>query len=314
MSNLLYFYSMFRTFQKIKRLFKPDIIHAHVYVSGFLGIILGKVYNIPVIITDHTLLVEEAKTTTEKIKNIVKVLIARFTLNSANLLLPVSKYLCAHIKSLGIQKNCDRTLPNIVDTKIFYPAPNENIREDKTKRILFVGRLHPIKGIDYLLDALAKLLKSRSDFHLDIIGYGAYEEEYKRLTNCLGLSDKVKFHGRKRKEEIAEFMRNCDFFVLPSVWEAFGVVVIEAMACGKPVIATSCGQREIINEETGLLVPPKDSKALAEAIDYMLDHYRDYSPEKISRYVSKRFRPEVVGRWLHETYLEVIRKKHEGTC
>ncbi|MDF2954390.1 MAG: Glycosyltransferase involved in cell wall bisynthesis [Candidatus Alkanophagales archaeon MCA70_species_2] len=155
MSNLLYFYSMFRTFQKIKRQFKPDIIHAHVYVSGFLGIIFGKLYNIPAIITDHTLLVEEVKTTIGKIKNIVKVLIARFTLNSADLLLPVSKYLCAHIKSLGIQRNCDRTLPNIVDAKIFYPAPNENIREDKTKRNFSLGGSTPSR-IDYLLDALAK--------------------------------------------------------------------------------------------------------------------------------------------------------------
>jgi len=306
LSNILYLYSMFRAFQKIRKQFKPDIIHAHVYTSGFLGVILGKLYNIPVIITDHALLVEEAKTTQERFKNVVKVLIARFTLNRAQLLLPVSSYLCAHIKSLGIRKDCDRVLPNIVDIEIFYPVPN-NIREDQTKRILFVGRLHPLKGIDYLLNALGELLKRRSDFHLDIIGYGAYEEEYKRLATCLGLSDKVKFHGRKKKEEIAEYMRSCDFLVLPSLWEAFGVVLIEAMACGKPVIATSCGQKEVVNEETGILVPSKDSEALAEAIDYMLDHYSDYSPEKISRYILERFSPKVVGRQLHEAYLELIK-------
>jgi len=102
-------------------------------------------------------------------------------------------------------------------------------------------------------------------------------------------------------------MRNCDFFVLPSLYENFGVVYIEAMACGKPVIGTNAGGPvEIINKETGILVPPKDQESLINAINYMLDHYQEYSSEKISRYAKENFNYEVVGKKIDEIYRRAI--------
>lgn len=310
LSYLLYLYSMIRTFKKIKMQFEPEVIHAHVYLAGFLGVICGKLYGIPVIITDHAEIIEESKSIAQKLMNGVRIFIARITLNRAQLLLPASDSLRKHIESFGIQ-NKFKIIHNVVDTEIFYPSSRE--RDIKTeKRMLFVGSLHPIKGISYLLNALGMLQEKRSDFHLDIVGYGPYRMEYEQLVSDLGLSNQVKFHGMKRKEEVSEFMRECDFLIfpsliLPNVWEGFGIVLIEALACGKPVITTSnCKPKEIINKDYGILIPPKDTQALLEAIEYMLNHFRDYPSEENAQYVRSRFSHEAGGNLLHETYVQVL--------
>jgi len=311
LSNILYLYSMFRAFQKIRKQFKPDIIHAHVYMSGFLGIIFGKLYNIPVIITDHAEILEKPDSKKQKLKNIAKMLIARFALSNAQLLLPASKSLRRHIESLGIQ-NDFKILPNIVDTEIFYPVSKEH---RNIKKILFVGRLHPVKGIEYLLDALGELRKKRDDFELDIVGYGAYEDEYKKKALDLGLSKKVKFHGKKTKTEVAKFMQECDFLVFPSlvipnIEEGWGIVLVEALACGRPVVTTTseCEAGEIGIKEYGILVPPRDTNSLLKAIDYMLDNYYKYPSEEVVRYVRRYLSPEAIGKMLHRIYVEVAEK------
>ena len=167
-----------------------------------------------------------------------------------------------------------------------------------------------MKGIPYLLNALAVLKKKREDFHLDVVGYGPYREEYERMVINLGLSDKVKFHGMKTKREVAKFIKECEFLVLPSLYESFGIVLLEAMACGKPVITTlSGGQKEFVNENTGILVPAKDVNALASAIDYMLDNYHKYSPQRISKYVREAFSYKTIGKLLYNAYIELLTNK-----
>jgi glycosyltransferase involved in cell wall biosynthesis len=174
------------------------------------------------------------------------------------------------------------------------------------KRILLVALLSPVKGIPYLFQALLKLKKKRNDFFLDIIGDGPNRKEYESLALTLGINDKVCFHGVKSKQEIAEFMGKSHFYVLPSLSETFGVVLIEALASGLPVIATNKGgPNEIITKDVGILIPPKDANGLAEAIDNMLDHHMDYSPEKISQYAKDNFSCETVGKTLDDIYRKV---------
>jgi len=302
-SYFIYLWSIFGAFRRLlKNGLKPDIIHAHVYFAGVPAVILGKIYKIPVVITEHftgfplhTL-------------NKLDIFIAKFTMNKAKLILPVSDNLRKHIQSYGI-RNKFKIVPNVVNTELFHPVSNTYRRA--TKRMLLVALLTPKKGVPYLLQALSKLKKKREDFTLDIVGDGPYRSEYEQQTQKLGITDRVQFHGLKpKKEEVAESMRRCDFFVLPSVFETFGVVLIEALASGKPVIATSIGgPSEIINEDTGLLVPPKNVDALAKAVDYMLDHYQEYSAEKISQYAKEKFSYEAVGRKLNNLYRHLINKK-----
>jgi glycosyltransferase involved in cell wall biosynthesis len=173
--------------------------------------------------------------------------------------------------------------------------------------MLLVGIPTPRKGIPYLLEVLSKIRARRQDFHLNIVGEGPNRHEYEELTAKLGLQSMITFHGRQ--PEIVSFMRECDFFVLPSLYENFGVVYIEAMACGKPVIATNAGgPKEIVNDEVGILVPPKDVKALEKAIEYMLDNYKNYSSEKIAQYAKERFSHRTVGQMIDTVYREVLQK------
>ena len=124
----------------------------------------------------------------------------------------------------------------------------------------------------------------------------------------LNIIDIVKFHGMKSKEEVAVFMRNCDFYVQPSFYETFGITFIEAMACGKPVIGTEIPVlQEKIGDNTGILVPTKDACALADAINYMLDNYQNYSPEIISQNIINTYSYETVGKKLNDIYIDIVR-------
>lgn len=142
---------------------------------------------------------------------------------------------------------------------------------------------------------------------LDIIGDGPIKNECMKLVGNLNITDKVIFHGLKPREEIAKYMKECDFLVLPSLWESFGIVLAEAMACGKPVVTTlSGGQREFISKNWGILIPSGDSAALAKAIEYMLDHCDKFPSRKISRYVELKFSYEVVSSILNNIYLKML--------
>ena len=295
----IYLWSIFKGFRKLMHEeWKPDIIHAHVFSAGVPAVILGRIYKIPVVITEHW------SAFPRHLLGKFNILIARFAMNRAKIILPVSKDLGNSIKSYGI-KNIFEVVPNVVNAKIFYPSLQKNV--NKVKKILFVALLSPIKGVPYLLQTIAQLRQKRQDFVLDIVGDGPNREEYEKLSNKLGLEKIVKFHGLKTKLEIAEFMRNSNFFVLPSLWENLPCVLIEAMASGLPIIASNVGGIiEITNKDIGVLIPSKDIKALTNAIDYMLDNYQNYSSAKISQYAKERFSYEVVGRKLSKIYREVV--------
>jgi len=125
----------------------------------------------------------------------------------------------------------------------------------------------------------------------------------------LELGEMVRFHGLKSKPEVAEYMRQCDFFVLPSLWENLPCVLIEAMASGIPVIATDVGGvKEMINKNIGLLVPPKNTKALEKAIEHMLDGCTNYLPEKTAKYAKEKFNYTAVSRQLDAIYKELLVK------
>ena len=290
----LYFYKL------VRKGGKPDIIHAHGYLLGIPAVILRTFYGMPVIITEHW------DGFPRHMLNFGARVRARFAMNRAQTILPVSKNLEESIKSYGI-KNKFRIVPNTVNTEMFHTSFRKEKGEREQKVILFIGRLVSIKGVFYLLKALAKLKQKRQDFLLDIIGDGSDRKKHEELAKRLGLNALVRFCGVKSNVEVAKFMRRSDFFVLPSLGETFGVVYIEAMASGLPIVATNVsGIPEIVNKDTGILVPPKNIDALAEAIDYMLDHYKDYSPMEISKYTEDRFSYKAVGKLLNCIYENII--------
>jgi len=193
-SYFLYLWSIFRGFRKLMyEGWKPDIIHANVFSAGVPAVILGKIYKIPVVITEHW------TGFPRHVLGKYDILKVRFAFNKAKIILPVSKDLEEAIKSYNI-KNKFEIVPNVVNTKIFYPSLRQKYSNEQ-KKILLVALLSPQKGVSYLLQSLAKVGQKRQDFILDIVGDGPNRVEYEKLTKNLGLNGYVKFHGLKSKSE-----------------------------------------------------------------------------------------------------------------
>lgn len=282
-----------------RRLFKkgflPEIIHAHVYTAGLPALILGRLYRLPVALSEHW-----SKLSLRKL-NRFEELLAKFVMNRVDVILPVSNSLKVSVCRYGIKGRFE-IVPNAVDTSLFYPS-EKNQNKNHEKKILFVGSLKSVKGLPFLFHALSKLGQRRTDWHLDIVGNGPPRRKYERMVVALGLTGKVLFHGLRSKEEVAEFMRKANFLVLPSLVETFGVVAAEALATGTPVLATRCGgPEEFVTDEVGLLIPPGDEDALYKALSYMLDNLNRYSSHRISQYARELFSAERLGMLLHTIY------------
>lgn len=287
-------------FRKIvKSGFKPDIIHANMHTCGVPAVIIGTIFKIPVVISEHYSGFPRKLLSCWEIKK------AKFAFERARYILPVSKSLQKAIESYRIKAKFD-VLPNVVDTNIFY---HDSTVEKKVeiKQILLVALLTPIKGLEYLLPAIKELKNKRQDFLLNIIGDGPNREEFEQLANDLSISDKVIFHGIKTKGEIANFMRKSNFFILPSLWENLPCVLLEAMACGLPIIASNVGGiPEIITNEIGILTEPKNIASLVSAINKMLDECQRYQSAKIADYAVKDFSYHPVALRINTIYQKSI--------
>jgi rhamnosyl/mannosyltransferase len=151
-------------------------------------------------------------------------------------------------------------------------AYSAHMYDKDAKRILFTGRLVYYKGADVLLEAFANL---KVNAELFFAGTGVLEQELTERAKVLGISERVHFLGRRMTPELRDLFAGCDIFVLPSVAnsEAFGIVQLEAMVYGKPVINTALptGVPLVsLGGETGLTVPPQDAAALTDAMEQLL--------------------------------------------
>ena len=155
------------------------------------------------------------------------------------------------------------------------PAAYEGVGDPPAgrPRVLCVGRLVPEKGQSVLLHAFAKLAERGVDAELELVGYGPSERELRALAERLGLADRVLFGGAVGQDAIGAHYEAASVFCLPSFWEGIPVVLMEAMACRRPVIATAvAGVRELVRDaETGLLVSPGREDELADALQCLLE-------------------------------------------
>ncbi|MFN8650392.1 MAG: glycosyltransferase [Gemmatimonadales bacterium] len=192
--------------------------------------------------------------------------LARAVLRRASAVVVPSRAHLALSQELEGFENKTEVIPFGIDESRWAELPRRPL--DAPPKALFIGRLVKFKGLDVLLRALERV----PDLRLDIVGVGPEGPRLKTLTQALALADRVKFFGEYPDDDLPRRMAEADFLVLPSVTvdEMFGLVVLEAMAAGRPVITTAVptGVREVNQPgETGLEVPVHDVRSLAEALD-----------------------------------------------
>ena len=176
--------------------------------------------------------------------------------------------------------------------------------------MLFVGNLESRKGLDILIKAMHKIVKNTQDTKLVLIGIGSMKNGLKSLAEKLGIIEHIKFAGFVDESEKVSYYKSADIFVLPSLYEVFGIVNLEAMACGVPIVASNVGGiPDVVKDgENGLLVPPSNSEALADAIIYLLEN--EDVREKMGNNGREKIKDYSWGRIANETekvYDEVLK-------
>ncbi len=195
---------------------------------------------------------------------------------------------------------------NIAGTEFYYQ------KHTSINKFTFVatGSLVSRKGFDLLPKAFVKANLPKNQWQMNIIGEGQEHQNLQTAIDSSGLTDNIHLLGTKNKEQIAQLLNQSDVFILPSRNENFSVAVLEALACGVPVIASICGGiRECINEKNGLLFPVNDVDALAEAIKTMYLNRTNYNRQAIAADCQARFSPEVIARQLTGIFQQVIAKQ-----
>jgi glycosyltransferase involved in cell wall biosynthesis len=142
--------------------------------------------------------------------------------------------------------------------------------------VLFVGRLDTAKGIEELLEAFASLASRRPNLRLAFVGDGPGGAHLRNKAKHLALEDRITLNGPGSSQDVARWLAAANVLALPSYNEGYPNVIIEALSCGRPVIATNVGGiLELVNEDSGILISPRDSRALASAMDNAMDRKWD---------------------------------------
>jgi glycosyltransferase involved in cell wall biosynthesis len=288
---------------------KPDIIHVH--EANFAGVFASKIkreYGIPYILTEHSSSFERGLIKDWRLPFI------KDAFRNASHRIFVSPQLGKTLETWLGNDVCPWTpIPNILDP-LFSEEPL--LRREipgKPFRFLNIAFMREIKGQFDLLEAFSESFRGVEEFELQLGGDGPLRKELQRLTRVLGIEGKVRFLGMLEREQVLKEMQECDVFVLSSHYETFGVVLIEALACGKPVLATACGGPEsIITSENGLLVPPGDIDCLASGLQKMYNSRERYDPQAIRRECLARYSEDVVVSQLSALYKDVVSGNRKG--
>ena len=230
---------------------------------------------------------------------------ARIVVRHARMVLTVSTELAEQMRRHGLEHSDYRLIRNVVYDLFFERIDRP---QDGIKRILHVSFMDDAhKNVRDILRAIQIISKERQDFELVMVGgNGEKKASAMQFAEELAIpTTLIRWTGEIDPKQVCDLFYQSDFFVFYSNFETAGIVLTESLICGKPVITTAVGiAPDIITQETGLLVPKRQPEELAKAIDWMLDHYQEYNPQKL-RTVGELYSEENVGKYLKSTYYQV---------
>lgn len=294
-----------------------DVIHVQAPSVYLLPVatFASKINKIPLVATDHGHIAEGVT-----VLELLNRLSTAFYVNVNSVFIDrIIFFTKSYYESLGLrtaEQRRVRIIPPAIDTIKFHPdidflplKKHLGIRND-SKILLFVGALRASyrqKGVDYLISAMKIVKEKYPEVILIIVGGGELVEEYRQMVSRFGLEENVVFAGHISPDIIPQYYALCDVFVLPSYAEAYGFVLLEAMATGKPVVACEIpGAGEVVNDGiTGLKAIPKDPVSLAAKITALLEN------EELRYKMGENGRQFVEKRTWSDVALETIRVYEE---
>jgi glycosyltransferase involved in cell wall biosynthesis len=276
----------------------PDIVHAHGSLwAGHAAMLASRRRGIPFVVTEHGSLFQSGSISPRLLAG------AREVFRAAAVTITVSASLrhclakCASVRDILV-------VPNTVDPQFWTLPPRQRVRSPFT--YCAVGNLQPVKAFDDLIRSFAARFRGTDDVRLVIGGDGPMRSGLESLVERLGIRGHVQFLGALSREGVRQAMWDANCLVLPSRLETFGVVLIEALATGLPVVSTRCGGPEdIVTPAVGALVEPGDVEGLATALGAIRESAR-YDPQTLRAQAVRRYGYAAVGAQLREMYQRAL--------
>lgn len=302
--SFAFFFAALPLVKRLQRKFPFDLIHAHMACpAGFAAILLGMVYGRPVIITAHGSDVHTFP------QNFFLRRLVLYALKRAHKVATVSFALKGLLEKMATFQKEVSVIRNGMWEDAFFPLDKGKCRERlglpvSRKAILFVGNLLPVKGVDSLLRAYVTVSKS-NQADLIIIGKGESAQELKVLTKALGIEASVYFVGPVSHDMIPLWLNACDVLCLPSHREGFPTIIVEAFACGRPVVATRVGgvPEAVINDSLGILIDSNQPDVLASALNTALA--KEWNSRAIAAY-GRSFSWRAIAEEYQRLYEEML--------
>lgn len=292
-------YHIRQAFQRIVREWgMPDVVHTQDVQSYFVMKALNG-FGVPFVMSQHWSGFLERIITPPSLRRY------EWAFNRAVRVLATNKFAQNDYGHYGLSPNMT-WLPNVVDAEAFRSLPDQA----KKPWLLHASGLTPEKRVPDIIRAFARVCRDRAEAVLHIVGDGRYRAQIVALAQCELPPGSFKFHGFLSKPELADLMRQSSGFVLASDAETFGCVLMEAMACGCPVLATRVGGiPAVVREWEGLFTEVGNIGQMAEGMDRLLrgDHKLDL--QRISRDTLERFSRAAVGRILHDEHAEAAQSR-----
>lgn len=293
-------YFLVKLYKKaVKSVGEPDIIHSHFYSIAAIASVLKKRFNVPFIVTEHSSKLNRNLLEISKLDQ----KLAKRAYESADRIIAVSHGLADNLKNnFGAHAE---VIHNIVDISHFQYV-KRNPKDNFT--FISVGNLVSIKCFDLLIEAFADAFNDDKAVLLKVVGNGPERDKLQHLVNQYDINDRIILMNEVGREKLEKIYPEGDAFVLASRSETFGVVFVEAMATGLPVIATDCGgPSDFVNEQNGYLIPIDDKQALIGALIKMRNNAYNFNSLEISEMCVKQFSPENIGNALTNLYKNIIR-------
>lgn len=277
---------------------KPDVLHAHFTLYGAIAGEFAREIGLPIVVTEHSSSMIQDNLSSKALR------LGRIAYSAPALVISVGKGLADSIfKNFGVKST---VISNIVDLKAF-----QSCYRSKNDFYTFItaGNLVDRKNHAMLVDAFSIVHSRIQNTKLIIIGSGPLEKRIKRQIREMELSCCVEMTGRLSRNDIASKFAKSDCFVLASKYETFGVVLIEAMASGLPIVSTRCGGPDgFVSKDVGILVENNNVEALAEGMVASIENRQKYNPKEIRKYAMANFAGSVIARKIIDCYKKAMQK------